>query len=186
MKRFSLWLSVTCLFVIGCLPPILDERMVEVDGHHMRVQTSGLMTRETGTPVVVFEAGFMRDGISAWGSIVRGVAEFAPFVAYDRAGIGRSEPDGERPTPQHIAENLHALLGVLGVELPYVLVGHSLGGPLIRMYTALYPDEVAGLLDIDPAPTYSAQISFVRDAAGDVIELAHHQNGRNIRWNRVP
>ena len=50
--------------------------------------------------------------------------EFVPVVAYDRAGMGRSEADGERPTPQHIAENLRALLDGLGAAPPYVLVGY--------------------------------------------------------------
>ncbi len=131
--------------------------MVDVDGHQMHVLTIGLENAQSGSPVVVFEAGFMRDGISAWRRIVQDVAEFAPIVAYDRAGIGESEPDGDRPTPEHVAENLHSLLGELGAEPPYVLVGHSLGGPFIRMFTALYADEVVGLVQVDPSLTLSEQ-----------------------------
>jgi pimeloyl-ACP methyl ester carboxylesterase len=130
--------------------------MVDVDGHQMRVQTIGLDGADArDVPTVVLEAGFMLDGISAWTSIIEDVAAFAPVIAYDRAGIGQSEVDGESPTPEHIAENLHALLGALGAEPPYVLVGHSLGGPFIRMFTALYPDEVAGLVHVDPTATMS-------------------------------
>lgn len=84
------------------------------------------------------------------------MAEFAPVVAYDRAGVGESEPDGVQPTPRHVAQNLHALLSALGAPPPYVLVAHSLGGIFVRMYVELYPEEVAGLVYIDTAPWMSA------------------------------
>lgn len=64
--------------------------------------------------------------------------------------MGESEWDGELPTPRHVAENLHALLEEVGAEPPYVLVGHSLGGPFIRMFTAVYPEDVGGLVYVDP------------------------------------
>ena len=97
----------------------------------------------------------MYDGLSAWTSVLGQVAEFAPVVAYDRAGVGGSEPDGVAPTPQHVARNLHRLLGALDAEPPYVLVGHSLGGPFVRMFTELYPAEVRGIVYIDPMYTTS-------------------------------
>lgn len=165
MKGFVPWISVICLLVTACLPPDRDMRMVEVNGHEMRVQVSGLKNRSPGSPVVVLEAGFMGDGISAWRPVVKDISEFAPFIAYDRAGIGQSEPDGERPTPQHVAENLHSLLHVLDTEPPYVLVGHSLGGPFIRMFTALYPDEVAGLVYIDPTATVPEEVERAMNEA---------------------
>ena len=59
------------------------------------------------------------------------LATLAPVVAYDRAGNGQSPADGQPATPAHIAARLHALLGAAGIPPPYVLVGHSWGGPLI-------------------------------------------------------
>jgi pimeloyl-ACP methyl ester carboxylesterase len=132
-----------------------DVRAVDVDGRQVRVQTAGIEQSDGTSPTIVFEAGFMYDGLSAWTSVLSDVAEFAPVVAYDRAGIGGSAPDGVEPTPRHVAENLHRLLAALDAEPPYVLVGHSLGGPFIRMFTELYPDEVRGLVYIDPTPTTS-------------------------------
>jgi hypothetical protein len=88
-------------------PPAV--RMVDVDGRQVRVQTSGLDVHDDVTAIVVFEAGFMFDGLSAWTSIIEDVAEFAPVVTYDRAGIGLSEPDGQVPTPAHVVANLRAL-----------------------------------------------------------------------------
>ena len=124
-------------------------RTVDVDGHPMRVNTVGLQDAEPGAPIVVFEAG-AGGGLAAWGSVVEEVASFAPVVAYDRAGMQGSASDGEPPTPRHVAENLHALLEQVGAEPPYVLVGHSLGGPYIRMFTGMYPDDVGGLVYVDP------------------------------------
>ena len=126
-----------------------DVRTVEVDGHRMRVSTSGIENAEPGAPVVVFEAGG-GGGLAAWGFVVQDVANFAAVVAYDRAGMQGSESDGELPTPRHVAENLHALLEQLGAAPPYVLVGHSLGGPYIRMFTGMYPEDVGGLVYVDP------------------------------------
>lgn len=83
------------------------------------------------------------------------VAALAPVVAYDRAGNGESADDGQPPTPQHVARRLHALLAEAGARPPYVLVGHSWGGPLITMFQSLYPGEVAGLVYVDPTWPWS-------------------------------
>ncbi len=122
-------------------------RSVDVNGHAIRVRTGGL--QQPRTPVVIFEAGGT-DTLDSWDPIFGDVAKLTSAVAYDRPGNGRSATDGEPPTPAHIANALHALLEVLHVSPPYVLVGHSWGGPLIRMFAGLYPGEVAGLLYIDP------------------------------------
>ena len=111
-------------------------RNVEVDGHRMRVRTTGIENAEPGAPIVVFEAG-AGGGLATWGSVVEDVANFAPVVAYDRAGLRRSEWDGQLPTPRHVAENLHALLEQVGAQPPYVLVGHSPGGRYIWMFTGM-------------------------------------------------
>lgn len=158
-------LAVTCLVVTAPSARAQEARMVQVGDHQMRVRTSGLGDREAGAPVVVLEAGFMLDGLSAWTSIFEDVAAFVPVIAYDRAGIGQSELDGVPPTPQHIVDKLHTLLGVLDADPPYVLVGHSLGGPFIRLFAASYPDEVAGLVYVDPTATTSAEEQADLDAA---------------------
>lgn len=133
-----------------------DQRMVLVDGHRMRLKTASLQLAGRGQPVVVFESG-LDTPLEAWGSVLTGVAAFAAVVAYDRAGIGESEADGQSPTPQHVARRLHSLLGQVGLGPPYVLVGHSWGAPLIRMFTALYPKEVAGLVYVDPTDLRSEE-----------------------------
>jgi pimeloyl-ACP methyl ester carboxylesterase len=98
---------------------------------------------------VVFESGG-GSPLETWDSVFTRVAEFAPVVAYDRPGTGQSPWDGEPPTPARIVEKLHRLLAETGIEPPYVLVGHSWGGALVRYFAGTYPEEVVGLLHLDP------------------------------------
>jgi pimeloyl-ACP methyl ester carboxylesterase len=123
--------------------------MVEIDGRSMRALTVGLDAHQPGQPVVIFESG-AGTPLETWSSVLIGVSAFAPAVAYDRFGIGQSARDDERPTPQRRVAHLQALLAVLDVPPPYVLVGHSWGGPLIRFFAGAHPDEVAGMVFVDP------------------------------------
>jgi pimeloyl-ACP methyl ester carboxylesterase len=122
--------------------------MIDVAGHPVRVRV-GAMNRSGQAPTVVLESAF-RENLESWASLFDRVAALAPVVAYDRAGNGGTPDDGKAPTPRHVAERLNATLGAIGAKPPYVLVGHSWGGPLVRMFTALYPDKVAGIVYIDP------------------------------------
>lgn len=136
--------------------------MVDVNGHTMRVRTAGLDSREPGEPVVVFENGAVSP-LEAWGDVPARVAAFAPVVAYDRSTVGRSEWDGELGTPSHVTARLWALLRTLGADPPYVLVGWSWGGDLIRYHAGAHPGDVAGLVHVDPAGhSPSAALSVLR------------------------
>ena len=80
------------------------------------------------------------------------VAEITRVCTYDRAGYGSSEPGPLPRTSQRAAEELQQLLKKAHVEGPYVLVGHSLGGLNMQVFADRYPDLVAGLILLDPAP----------------------------------
>jgi pimeloyl-ACP methyl ester carboxylesterase len=111
------------------------------DGRALHVERFG-----EGTPTVVFESGL---GISRnqWGAVAPKVAERTAVVVYDRANIGRSDPD---PAPRDLARLTDDLVDLLGqVEGPVVLVGHSWGGPIVRCAAAALPDRVAGLVLVD-------------------------------------
>lgn len=127
------------------------ERMVMLDGRAVRVVVHGLETRNVGEPVVVFEAGATQS-LAAWEGILPAVARMAPTVAYDRAGLGRSDWDDAAPTPRHVAPRLRRLLDELGAKPPFVMVGYSWGGMLVRHFAGDYPDEVAGLVLVDAGP----------------------------------
>ena len=126
-------------------------QMIELDGRAVRVQTIGLEDRRPGAPVIVFEAG-ASNSLEIWGGLLPRVASMAPVVAYDRAGLGRSEWDGMNPTPRHVADRLRRVLQQIGAGPPFVLVGFSWGGMLARYFAGYYPADVVGLVLVDPSP----------------------------------
>ncbi len=108
-----------------------------------------MLVKGSGSPTVVFESG-SGSPLEAWVRVQPAVARFTRTVSYDRAGNGRST---KGPTPRdglHVALELHTALRNADVPPPYILVGHSLGGPYIRVFAGLYPDEVAGMVLVDP------------------------------------
>ena len=129
--------------------PVLDTRVVRSGEHEIRVCTGGPRGDHRGLPTVVFENG-LGSRIEDWGSLPQRAAEITSVVAYDRPGIGGSAHATFSPTSENIAALLHSVLELTGVTKPYVLVGFSLGGVYVRMYAALYREEVAGILYIDP------------------------------------
>lgn len=122
---------------------------VDVDGARIRVVAYGLTERNVGEPILVFENGGSVP-LNTWDPLVERVARIAPIITYDRPGTGESPWDSLPPTPDRANARLQALLMKLGASPPYVLVGHSWGGALVRYYAGNYPDQVAGLLYIDP------------------------------------
>jgi pimeloyl-ACP methyl ester carboxylesterase len=124
-------------------------QMVNVEGRAMRVAVAGLDQRKPGQPVIVLEAGAAETGIERWTPVFAALARVAPVLAYDRRGVGKSEADTEKVTLRRTAQSLHALLRRLNIAPPYVLVGHSWGGVVLRAYFDQYAAEVAGLVFLD-------------------------------------
>jgi pimeloyl-ACP methyl ester carboxylesterase len=164
-----------CAYLAASVVRAQSPRVVPVDGHQMRVWIAGTNHAGPGHPTVVLESG-LGGRLEEWDRVFSKVAAFASVVAYDRAGVGQSESDGELPTPRHVARKLHGLLAQIDMKPPYVLVGHSWGGPLIRMFAALYPQDTAGLVYVDPTDMRSEeqQLEYYKArgyAAADVPAL---------------
>jgi pimeloyl-ACP methyl ester carboxylesterase len=104
----------------------------------------------TGAPAVVIEAGAGGFGLD-YLSIFELCAQRTTCVLYDRAGSGWSDSVSGLRSAREIVIDLHTALGLAGIEAPYLLVGHSLGGLLVRAFAQNFPDEVVGLVLIDPA-----------------------------------
>lgn len=103
----------------------------------------------TGKPVVVFQSG-LGDGLGVWSAVQAGLPRDITSIAFSRAGYGRSAArDGER-SPCVAAAELRAGLRQAGLVPPYVLVGHSLGGLYQFAFAKLYPEEVAGIVLVEP------------------------------------
>jgi pimeloyl-ACP methyl ester carboxylesterase len=117
-----------------------------VDGRSMRMLVAG-----RGDATVVFENG-LGGPLEHWGKVQPDVSRFARTVSYDRAGAGLSE-DGPPPRDgRRIAVELRRALRAADIVPPYILVGASLGGPYVRIFAGMYPDDVAGLMLVDPTP----------------------------------
>lgn len=124
-------------------------RVAEVDGVLVRVRTGGITGRAAGQPAVILESGASAP-LETWDPIIESVAGFAPVVAYDRSGTGQTPWDGMPPTPARVGARLDRLLEQIEIGPPYVLVGHSWGGALVRYYAGRHPGDVVGVLYIDP------------------------------------
>jgi pimeloyl-ACP methyl ester carboxylesterase len=122
------------------LPP---GKMVDVGGYRLHINCQG-----QGSPTVVIEPG-NGDFSLCWSPVQREVAKFTRVCTYDRAGLGWSERSPQPRTAHNLVEGLHTLLARSGVEPPYVLVGHSLGGLFVRLYAHEHPDQVAGMVLVD-------------------------------------
>jgi len=103
----------------------------------------------TGSPTVIFEGNGGEPGYR-WLALQRQVATLTRACWYDRAGLGWSDPG---PFPNHsdtIAHDLHSLLAAAQVPPPYILVGYAMGAFHTRVYRSYFPNEVAGLVLVDP------------------------------------
>ena len=123
----------------------LDEN-VSIGTHSLHIRCMG-----QGSPTVVIDTG-VGDTLERWGTFQAQVAQITHVCTYDRAGYGSSEAG---PFPRHsrqLADEFFQLLVNAGVSGPYVLVGHSLGGLTMQVFADRYPDQVAGLILLDPSP----------------------------------
>ena len=126
-------------------------QLVDVGGYHLDVVRVG-----SGTPPIVLVGG-LGNALGIPRAQVRSAAELSTVVAYSRSGLGRSEPGPSHHTARDSVLELHALLAKLNLKPPYVLVGASYGGILVRLYTSLYPNEVAGLVLVDASHEQQVQ-----------------------------
>ena len=150
-KCFLIVIALSCGFPAPTLaqtttpaqstPPPLGK-LVDVGGYRVHLYCTG-----EGTPtVVIVGAGFSFN----WGLVQPEVAKFTKVCSYDHSGIGWSD-DGPKDSCSLRVSEVHTALKNAGITGPYVLVGHSLGGLVARVYAGQYPDEVAGMVFVDHA-----------------------------------
>jgi pimeloyl-ACP methyl ester carboxylesterase len=108
-----------------------------------------LLEKGSGGPTVLFESGIAATNLN-WHHVQGQVAQFTRTLSYDRGGLGWSSAAASARTPGNIAVELHAMLEYAGIKPPYVLVGHSFGGLVMRRFALLYPGEVSGMILVDP------------------------------------
>ena len=133
-----------------------------------------------GEPTVLFEAGIGATHLN-WRQVQNAVAQFARTVSYDRGGLGWSGRCRTARTPGNIVAELHEMLGRAGLKPPYILVGHSFGGLVMRRFALKYSDEVAGVVLVDPMrceewppldPTKQSQLNLGRKLIRYAVPIA--------------
>ena len=130
------------------------HRLVEVQpGRHLNVFCTG-----HGAPTVIFEAGGGDDS-SSFRSVQPGISAFTRVCAYDRAGVGFSDPAPWPSTAVNTVADLHRLVRIISQGQPVIVVGHSDGGLYAPLYAATYPKDVAGMVLIDPFTVGADQIA---------------------------
>jgi len=122
------------------LPP--PGKLIEVNGYNLHLISEG-----SGGPTVVLFHG-AGDIALIWNLVLPELGEHTRAVAVDQAGEGWSD-HGHAIHMWQQAYDTHTALQKAGIPGPYILVGHSLGGLLTRVYTKLYPDEVVGIVLVD-------------------------------------
>jgi pimeloyl-ACP methyl ester carboxylesterase len=156
-------------------------RLVDV-GRKMHIDCRG-----HGFPTVVLEAGLDTAGSLSWSAVQDKIATTTRVCAYDRAGISWSQPKKGVQDAEAVSADLHALLRGAGEEGPYVLVGHSLGGPYIMNYTRHWPTEVAGLVFVDAShPDQEARLKGIIPSADDPKQLAMFKLLTSVEWMGWP
>lgn len=141
-------LLASCSTVSTPQPPTptpMPSGMVEVGGHELYYECSG-----QGTPTVILESGSGGDS-SAWAAVKLGLAGTTRICAYDRANLGRSDQVPGPRTYHDMTQDLRVLLEKAHIGEPYILVGHSMGGMLVRIFADQHPGEVAGIVLVDSA-----------------------------------
>ena len=146
MKKFiPVLLLLSSVGALGQLPsqPTPPGKLIDLGGYRLHLNCTG-----NKGPTVVLIAG-AGDFSFDWSLVQPNIAQFARVCSYDRAGFAWSDPGPIPRTMKQEAFELHTLLNAAHIKGPYILVGHSVGGLVTRVYASQYPREVAGIVLID-------------------------------------
>ncbi len=146
----------------------------DIGGHRMHLWCQG-----QGSPTLVLFNGFGEISTS-WTHITDQVRSTTRVCAYDRAGQAWSEDVAHPESGSQAADDLHALLAAAGEQGPFVLAGHSIGGPYAMVFAARYPEQVAGMVLLDSSspeqmtaiPAYRGQYAVMRRGLAVLPTLA--------------
>jgi pimeloyl-ACP methyl ester carboxylesterase len=129
----------------------LDARKFPVPGAVVNTSRGSMHVRQMGSGnlPIVLEAGIAASSLN-WSILQPQLAQFATTYSYDRPGFGWSKPSRRECTLQEMSDDLHAVITALKLTTPYVLVGHSFGAFVLRVYAQRFPEELAGIILVDP------------------------------------
>ncbi|TSI02649.1 alpha/beta fold hydrolase [Lysinibacillus sp. BW-2-10] len=143
----------------------ITGKMIDVGGYRLHVTEHG-----QGEPTIVLIHG-AGDSSYSWIHIRNELAKFSRVISYDRVGMGSSDT-GPAPTPNHTVQELNNMLSKTGISGPYILVGHSLGGIIARLYALKYPNKIAGFVFLDSTHEFlNEDLKFKRGFAAIGVML---------------
>src|SRR6185503_2974176 len=148
-------------------------KLVDVGGWRLHLYCTG--EARPAQPTVILESG-KGDFSVEWSLVQPGVARFARVCSYDRAGDGWSDLGPYPRTLHQVVYELHTLLERAGIQPPLVLVGHSYGGWLVRLYASTYPGEVAGMVLVEAGADDPRRLL----ADGKVVRSSDLPSGRPV------
>ncbi|MFC3748263.1 alpha/beta fold hydrolase [Paenibacillus sp. GCM10012306] len=153
LENYLRYTIATALFPLTCTQALwtqYDRYRYKPAGQHISIGSRELHAHVTGNgkTTIVMEAG-MGGNLLDWSLVQPELSRDATVVTYDRAGLGWSEGSDKPATCQQYVDDLRSLLAALELQPPYVLVGHSFGGMVMRLFAAEYPDEVKSLILVD-------------------------------------
>lgn len=150
-RVFGIVAAVAVVCAVAMDNPSPTGKLVDIGGRRLHIHCTG-----NGTPTVIVENGGAAFSFD-WELVQPEVARFTRICTYDRAGYAWSDAGPEFDGFDEAGEDLHLLLTKAGVPGPYVLVGHSLGGLLVRHYQATYSRAVVGMVLVDSSHEESLQ-----------------------------
>jgi len=153
-------------------------RFVDVDGHRMHIFCQG-----RGSPTVIVEQGIGAQPLS-WAPLNERMSEITTVCAYDRVGMGYSDPVDHATPAEEVARNLHKVLQQTGLTDDIVLVGWSAGGMYAREYYRQFPDRVKGMVLVDSSHEQQLYRMTIPDA-GWSDSLEHDRYLAPFGWIRL-
>lgn len=170
MVKFFAGCLILLLGTLGAYPP--SDMMINIGSHRLQTHIEG-----NGIPIVVIDAG-IGDQIEKLRPLQERIASVTQVITYNRAGYGQSDAG---PLPRHSgreAEEMKTLLVNAATRGPYVIVGHSLGALNMQVFAAKFPEDVVGIVLLDPPP-----LSFIRrEEYLSIYELAEQMTAE---WQAI-
>ena len=176
MKSIKLLVLAIFIISIGCHKDNeikVSEEMIDVGGYELYTLFEG-----EGDKTVIFESG-LGNGSEVWFAkeTFQNSSEFAQAIAYNRAGYAPSEDGIEPRNVEQMEMELSIIIEEKSKNRKVVLVGHSLGGMIIRDYAIKNPEKVAGLVFVDPS--HEAFLTLTQEEEDELVQKMIDANGEN-------
>ena len=153
-------------------------KLVDIGGRRIQIDCRG-----EGSPTVVLVSGLDVGGSLSWTAVHDSIARTTRTCAYSRAGIMWSDPGPAVTSAKGVADDLHATLEKAGEHAPFVMVGHSLGGPYIMTYVKYFGDQVAGVVMVDAShPDQLERFKVIAPASADMLAMNPLKVGAALSW----